>query len=358
MLQEILEQRRVPAIRDFTPEEWPALREELKEILLSEEYGRPVPEPTKVSFEIAPLDYKTRNFAAGKAFQYHVTAHTVVCGKEFSFPFQAILPKKKGKYPFFIHNDFAPETPSRYTPAEEIIDNGFAVLKVCYQDVTTDDGDFTNGLAGILYPDGVRKNPDDPGKIAMWAWANKRLMDFAETREELDLNYSAVIGHSRLGKTALVTGMLDERFQFVCSNGAGCSGDAITREKEGEHIEFITNRFAYWFCENYLKYVNEELLTFDQHMLLATTAPRTLLIGAAIEDTWADPDSQYLSCFAASKVWKTLGKRGLVAPDRLPVVGAAFNEGNVCYQLREGTHYLSRKDWRFFMDTILKKKYQ
>ena len=356
MLKEILEQRRVPEIRDFSAENWEQVRNEYKEILLNEEYGRPVPEPTEVSFEIAPLNYKTKNFAAGAAYHYHVIAHTVVCGKEFSFPFHAILPKKPGKYPFFIHNDFAPETPSRYSPAEEIIDNGFALLKVCYQDVTSDDEDFTNGLAGILYPDGVRKNPDDPGKIAMWAWANKRLMDFAETREELDLNYSAVVGHSRLGKTALVTGMLDERIKFIGSNGAGCSGDAITRDKQGEHIEFITKRFPYWFCENYLKYVDEDKLTFDQHMLLATVAPRTLMIGAAIEDVWADPDSQYLSCFAASKAWKTLGKHGFVAPDRLPVVGAAFNDGNVCYQLRAGTHYFSRKDWQFYMDTIQKKR--
>lgn len=355
MLQEILTQRRVPEIRDFMPEEWPALREELKEILFSEEYGRPVPEPTEVSFEIEPLNYKTKNFAAGEAFHYHVTAHTVVCGKEFSFPFHAILPQKPGKYPFFIHNDFTPETPSRYTPAEEIIDNGFAVLKVCYQNVTSDDEDFTNGLAGILYPDGVRKNPDDPGKIAMWAWANKRLMDFAETRPELDLERSAVVGHSRLGKTALVTGMIDERIKFIGSNDAGCSGDAITRGKVGEHIEFITKRFHYWFCENYLKYVDEEKLTFDQHMLLATVAPRTVMINAALSDTWADPDSQYLSCFAASKVWKTLGKRGFVCPDRLPTAGSAFNDGSVCYHLRTGTHYFARKDWQFFMDTMKKK---
>lgn len=356
MLRNILEQRRVPMIKDFAAEDWARVRNEYKELLQNEEYGQPVPEPTEVRFELAPLDYKTRNFATGQAVHYHVTAHTVVCGKEFSFPFHAVLPKKPGKYPFFIHNDFSSDIPSRYTPAEEIIDNGFALLSVCYQDITSDNGDFTNGLAGILYPDGVRKNPTAPGKIAMWAWANKRLMDFAETREELDLNYSAVVGHSRLGKTSLVTGMLDERIQFVCSNGAGCSGDAITKEKAGEHINVITDRFPYWFCENYFKYANEELLTFDQHMLLATVAPRTVIIGAAYEDVWADPDSQYLSCYAASWAWKMLGKKGFIAPDRLPVVGAAFNDGDVCYQLREGTHYLGRKDWQFFMNTIMKKK--
>lgn len=356
MLAQILKDRRVREIDSFDAESWNDVRESYKAILLSEEYGLPVPKPTKLEFEVIQPNSVKRRFCAGDATRYEVIAHAEVCGKPFSFPFTAVIPNKKGKYPFIIHNDFEYLVPSKYLPAEEIINNGFALFELCYENVTSDDSDYTSGLSGILYPDGVRKNGNDPGKILMWAWANMRVMDYAMTLDCLDHEHSAVAGHSRLGKTALVTGMLDERFQYVISNDSGCSGTAITRGKIGEHISFITERFPYWFCENYKKYIDEEKLDFDQHMLLATIAPRTLLIGSAAEDAWADPDSEYLSCVAASKAWENLGLKGFIAPDRLPVPGADFHEGNICYHLREGAHYFSRRDWVTYMNIIREKR--
>ena len=168
------------------------------------------------------------------------------------------------------------------------------------------------------------------------------------------MNNAAVIGHSRLGKTALLTGALDERFKFVIANNSGCSGDAITKEKKGEHIAKITEVFPFWFCENYKKYADESLLTFDQHMLIAAVAPRHFLSGAAVEDTWADPESQLLSCHAASVVWDKLGHKGLIAPDRYAEVGEHFSDGNISYHLRSGRHYLSRYDWNVYMEYIKK----
>lgn len=78
-------------------------------------------------------------------------------------------------------------------PTEELIDNGFAVLSFGYEDVTRDDGDFTSGLAGVLYENGKRA-PHDAGKIALWAWAAMRCMDYAEHDERLDCAKSVVCG--------------------------------------------------------------------------------------------------------------------------------------------------------------------
>jgi hypothetical protein len=359
MLNEIIQSRGVPMIRDFTPEQWGDLRQEYMDILMREEYGMPIPDPSSVTFEELPMDYKERGFCAGKAVLQRVIAHTIVNGKEFSFPFSAVLPNSPGKYPFFVLNNFSPDVPDKYLPAEEIVDNGFAVLSVCYQDVTTDTDDFSNGLAAVVTPkdaqsDLTKRAPDAPGKIAMWAWANMRVLDYAATKDMLDMNNAAVIGHSRLGKTALLTGALDDRFKFVIANNSGCSGDAITREKQGEHVLQIVDRFPFWFCENYRKYVDESLLTFDQHMLVAMVAPRHFLSGAAVEDVWADPESQLLACHAASAVWEKLGQKGLVAPDRFAKVGEHFDEGMVSYHLRSGKHYLSRYDWNVYMEYIKK----
>ena len=355
ILKKILEGRNVPSIPDFQPQEWKTLRQEYCEILQREEYGRAIPEPTELWFEESPL-LPPLEFASGYGVRYAVTAHTVVCGKPFDFQFHVCLPTTvEAPYPFFVHNDFDPDEPTRFCPIEEIMQRGFAVLRVHYKDVTSDDNDFTSGLAGCVYPNGAEnRGPEEPGKIMRWAWANMRMMDYAMTLSCLDHENGAVIGHSRLGKTALVTGMLDERFRYVVSNNAGCSGDAITRNKVGEKIRHILVADR-WFCENYKKYSDKEgELPFDQHMLLATVAPRVLLVGAACEDTWADPNSEYLCCVAASKAWEQLGEKGFIAPDRLPKLGENFDEGNICYHYRWGVHFLGRIDWNIYMDTIRK----
>ena len=136
-----------------------------------------------------------------------------LCGKTFTFPFYAVIPKQKKNLPFFIHINFRSDVPDRYMPTEEIIDNGFAVFSFGYQDVTSDGMDFTNGLAGVLY-DGREKNGSNCGKIPMWSWAASRIMDYCQTLDCLDFSKSAVVGHSRLGKTALYTGMITDSGRF------------------------------------------------------------------------------------------------------------------------------------------------
>ena len=237
ILEKSLIQRQVPALPRITKENWASTREELVRTMCEKEYGMPVPAPESLSFEEGEVTLK---FCAGLGIQYTVTAHTVVCGKPFDFPFTVSLPiHTDGPVPFFVFSNFnrGNGEPYKYLPEEEIIDRGFAVLHVDYQAVATDDDDFTFGLAGCLYPDGGEsRGLYDPGKIQMWAWANMRLMDYAMSCDKLDHKNGAVIGHSRLGKTALVTGMLDERFRYVVGNNSGCSGDAITRHKNASLV--------------------------------------------------------------------------------------------------------------------------
>ena len=351
MIKSMLEERVLQPIGDFNASDWDKVRKEYIEVLCREEYGMPLPEPTKLEFEVVGSN---KRFAANTAVNSNIIAHTEILGTSFSFPFTALIPKGKGKYPFFVHIDFESGVPNKYYPAEEIVNNGFAAFHFNFNDVTIDKNDMTDKLSGILFPDGKREGSES-GKIIMWAWAAMRIMDYAMTLDCLDFDNAAVIGHSRLGKTSLVTGMLDTRFKYVISNDSGCSGASITRNKNGEHIEFITKTFPYWFCENYKNYVDESKLTFDQHMLLATIAPRVLIVGSAAEDEWADPDAEFLGCVAASKAWENLGIDGFIHPDRLPTPESVFDSGNICYQIRNNGHYLSRRDWNVYFDIIKKK---
>lgn len=322
-------------------------REEMLDILQKEEYGYMPSLPDELSFTLE--ENTVNNFCAGKAVLNKVTANCRINGKPFSFPFYASVPTSEGKHPFFVHINFRDNVPDIYQPTEEIIDNGFAVLSFCYKDVTSDDNDFTNGLAGVLYENGLR-GERDAGKLAMWAWAAQRVLDFAYTRPDLfDLGSATVCGHSRLGKTALLTAATDERFAFAYSNDSGCSGAALSRARLGETIEVISRVFPFWFCPCYRKYADNEVnLPFDQHYLIASIAPRRVLIGSASEDEWAGPESEFLACVAASDAFDN----GIVHNGVIPQAPDKLLSGDVGYHIRHGKHYFSRTDWHRLMEFV------
>ncbi len=355
MLKEILKERDVPSVLTMnsgktvlTKEDWQKRREEVFSVLESEIYGTPVP------FREFRSEVTENNIiCAGKGIHTSVRL-TFPEAENFSFPVEILRPDTNKKVPVFVFLNFRPDIYDRYLPTEEIIDNSFAVARIYYKDITSDDGDFSDGIAKYVTKD--RENGTDCGKIAMWAWAASRVLDCLGTTNQFDMDNVAVMGHSRLGKTALLAGAYDERFKYVMSNDSGCSGAAITRNKVGETVDDICERFPYWFCKNYNKYRNKESeMPFDQHFLIALSAPRYVSVHSAAEDRWADPDSEYLACVAASEAYEILGEKGLVSPDRLPVVGDDFTKGSIGYSVRSGTHFLSRWDWNKYMNFIREK---
>lgn len=357
MIIEELKKRNLPDLLNVngqikTQEDWERRgRPYFLDIILKEEYGKV---PPYVSPDISTQINRT-NFA-GKAVWEEVAFTFSYNGKQHTVPTNLIYPKNKENVPFFIYINFRPDIPDRLLPVEEIIDNGFGVFSVCHNDITKDNGDFTDGLAG-LFQMGERKD-DDSGKIMYWSYMASRMMDYLLTLPNVDKARVGISGHSRLGKTALLTAALDERFAFTCPNNSGCSGVALSRgcSDKGEKVADICRTFPYWFCPNYQKYANnEDKLPFDQHCLVALVAPRLVFVGGADEDAWADNDSQFLSCAAASTVWKLYGKDGLICPDSLPVCPTVWTDGDVGFHLRPGTHYQSREDWGVYISALSKK---
>ena len=334
-------------ILDVLPNPVSMSKEEILDLLLKEEYGVLPSAPYSVTATIEKCD---KTFCAGKADLQTLQLHCKADWGEFSFPVYYVCPKNtNAPVPCFIHINFRDSIPDRYQPTEELVDEGYATLTFCYKDVTSDDGDFTNGLSGVVYPDGKRKS-DQCGKIGLWAWAASAVMDYAVTLPELDHSKISVAGHSRLGKTALLVGALDERIYCAFSNDSGCGGSALHRGKTGENIRKITDVFPFWFCENFKKYIdNEDALPFDQHYLIAANVPHRVYVASAIGDDWACPKNEYLACVAASEYYENNRGSGFVHPNRLPNVGECFHEGSIGYHLRDGNHYFSREDWQYYI---------
>lgn len=222
-------------------------------------------------------------------------------------------------------------------PLKEILSRGYALVTFhCYDaDPDYDDG-FRNGLTPLIYEEGQKYPKDDQwGTISTWAWTMSRVLDYLESEETVDASRVAAIGHSRLGKAALLASVRDQRFAMAISNDSGCGGAALSRRRYGETLKFITGNFPHWFCTNFLKYVdNEDALPFDQHEFLALMAPRPLYVASAEDDSWTDPVGELLAYQEARRVYDFLG----------------LDAGLTGYHLREGEHELTYEDWAHYLD--------
>ncbi len=331
------------------PAQWPARRAELLEILRREEYGVSPNAPAAVTGEVVSSEWAC---CSGHAMLERLRIRFETDNGAFSFPMHLFLPRAEKPVPLFILLNFRPDEYDKYYPVEEIMDNGFALAVIHYKDVTSDDGDFTNGLAAMY-----DREKYTWGKIGMWAWAASRALDYLSTRPEFDTANVAVIGHSRLGKTALWCAAQDERFRFGISNDSGCGGAAYERGKvEGnEMVKQITTNFPYWFCEKYQEWVGRaDEMPFDQHFLLAAIAPRHVCVGSAQGDFWAAPTHEQASCIGASPAWELHGLPGYLGSREPAVPGDDFSAGRIGYHLRDGIHFLGRGDWLAYMAYIKK----
>ena len=357
-------------------------RPELLKLFETYEYGHSPGRPRGMTFHVASVN---RNALGGKAVRKEVVINFT--GKEDGQKMRLLiyLPKgAPGPVPMFLGLNFGGNQTVVADPRitinpgwvadgwgvidhratdesrgvnacrwqlERILARGYGLATAYYGDIEPDYNGGIRDSVRSLYLRPGQKEPaaDGWGAIGAWAWGLSRAMDYLETDQDVDARRVAVMGHSRLGKTALWAGAQDTRFAMVISNDSGEGGAALSRRWMGESVRSINAAFPWWFCANFKKFSNDvNALPVDQHELLALIAPRPVYIATAAGDLWADPRGMFLAGKAADPVYRLLGTDGLGAAS-MPGIGQPVMT-TIGFHLRCGPHNVTAYDWDQFLN--------
>ena len=175
-LEQELHQRNLPELMRQnskepveTPAQWERRRQEIGEILSREFAGFPTRLACRSQKEVVRID---RDSYGGKAETQYCELKIRSDFSSASVPFTLTLPKGSSPAPIFFYLAFTPEIADGI--GEEVIDHGYAIANVCYQDIAADyfDGHMT-GLGRFC-----TRNPYDSwGKLRIWAWCMYRIAD-------------------------------------------------------------------------------------------------------------------------------------------------------------------------------------
>jgi len=241
---------------------------------------------------------------------------------------------------------------SEYWCVERLIEGGYGLATFHPADVDPDRDDPTDGIHPY-YDDLPGPAPTRWGTIAAWAWGLRRGVDALREAPQARNDGIAVIGHSRLGKAAMLAGALDDRIDLVVPHQSGTGGVTPARDNDQETVAGITEAFPHWFNDVFPAFGGRpERLPVDQHLLVSLVAPRPLLDTEGARDYWTNPGLALDSIQAADPVYDLLGADGTVGDGLLYGDDAISAEtvGTLAQYRRETKHTLDRGYWDAILD--------
>ena len=299
--------------------DWKVRRKQLIDSLLFYQYGRIPPKPDQIN---ATVD-RVREHASRLGSEEWITL-TIGSREKLKMRIVAYIPRTKGPHPVIIEEEGSPGG-SR---------NASMFMKKNYIFIEYARGDLAPDKRGSIGP-AQRAYPDfDWAMLAVWAWGGMRVVDYLESRSDVDHDRIAITGHSRGGKAALLAGALDERIDLVapCQSGAGGAGSSRILGPGAESIAM--NDKPNWYHERILLFAeNEAHLPFDQHFLKALVAPRALLCMESSDDLFANPVGTQATSHAA-----------------MPVFQLFDQEQANALMYRRGGHSYSSEDWKSLLN--------
>ncbi len=308
-----------------TREDWDRRRKELKAMLQYYQYGHMPPRPDQV----IAVESSRRPHESGLGTLELVTLE-IDSVKKLRFRAALYLPKHEGRRPVIIRDE---GNLGHRREASMFLEKGYVFVEYAPHDLDPD-RDRVIGAAQAAYPG------YDWATLAVWAWCGMRVVDYLETRNDIDLMRIGITGHSRSGKMALLATALDERFSFAAPHQSGSGGAGCYRILSPGAETLAQNDKPHWYHGRIRWFgEQEECLPFDQHFLKALVAPRALLCTESIDDEFANPLGTLATSVAAQEVFEFLG-----VPEKN---GIHFRRGNHSTRREDWERLLEFAEWHF-----------
>jgi len=340
-----------------TIEQWRQRREEMKQIIEYYELGHVPPPPGNVSGQ----DVQSLNVLDGAA-RFRLVHLNFGPGRKLGFDIAIFTPAHGGPFPTIINPSFfstpgvavtnppvvaptnssrprfnfgGPVTPERAAAGfSNQLSRGYAIVTYRYTQCGEDNSNYCNSTFYPAYPG------YDWGVLAGWAWGLSRVVDYLETQSFADKDKLIALGHSRLGKLAMVATAFDERISLGAPAGSSGAGTGAYRfcgpgrgGKEG--IEDMTRKFPYYFVPRLKEFTGQmDKLPFDAHWFIALTAPRPWISVEGTDDQNCVPNAVRQSVLAGQPVYAFLG--------------VSTNRVGVNYEPHR--HGLTAEDWTAALD--------
>jgi hypothetical protein len=346
-----------------TSAQWRARREEVKAILEHYELGHAPPPPGNVS----GVEVQSRSLLDGTV-KFRLVHLKFGPNQQLGFDIAVFTPAKGKSFPTIINPSFfmtpgvnftnhthevstnavatnsttrprmnfnAPVNPERAALGySNQLARGYAVVTYRYTQCGADDSNYLNSAFYPAYPG------YDWGVVRGWAWGLSRVVDYLETQSFVDKKKIIALGHSRLGKLAMVATAFDERITLGAPAGSSGAGTGAYRfcgpgrgGKEG--IEDMTRKFPFYWVPRLQEFTGQmERLPFDAYWFVALTAPRPWISIEGTDDQNCVSNAVKQTVLAAKPVYEFLG----VSADR---VGVNYEPHR---------HALTADDWKAALD--------
>src|SRR6478672_1938310 len=211
-------------------------RDEVLELFAANIYGHNPLAPQKLRYEVFDTD---QNGLGGKAIRKQITIYFSDKNEGPKEELLLFIPKNSHKpVPVFLllsfnGNQTAAKDPAiKLTPSwsrtgekqqpaedsrgraqadtERIISRGYAFATINYADIEPDfKGGYVSGIRPLFFKPGQTASLEGEwGAIGAWAYGLSRALDYLEKDKDVDAKRVAIVGHSRLGKTALWAGSI------------------------------------------------------------------------------------------------------------------------------------------------------
>jgi dienelactone hydrolase len=335
-------------------------RPELLKLYETEVYGRVPLSAPPIKFEVVGTDLTAlSNAAVRKDIIGHLSSKpdgpkvnvVLYLPAKASRPVPVLLHVLFGNAPTSSPIATNSVRPGEIGPLSDILARGYGYALFRYTEIEGDGRTNSLTLARKLALSGfAQPAPDEWGTITAWAWGASQVLDYLETDRAVDAKRVGLIGHSRLGKTALWAGARDPRFALVFASCSGELGASLARRDFGETVDDVIANFPWWFAGNFQAYSKRwNDLPVDSHLLIALNAPRPVFITGGTQDQWADPRGMFLAQVAAGPVYRLLGKKDLGTTE-LPPLDTPLVEGELGFLYHTGPHSITAADWKAFLD--------